>query len=468
MTTTPAPTRAVIYARISKDPDGKAVGVERQVESCTHLAQAREWDLVAPPLIDNDISAYSGAHRPAYEQMMAMIAGRQVDAVLTWDMDRMCCRVADLVDITRACLATGAKIASVHGDYDLSTPVGRMFATILIAVAEYERAHKGERHQAANEQAAKNGERRTGTPRPFGYQPDHVTPEPAEADAIQWAAACLLGGGTVSSVMREWDSRGLVTPQGGKAFTRNSVTTILRNPALAGLRAYRGEIVADGTWEPVLPRATWEAVRGLLEDPSRKPPRGVRTLLGGLALCRCGNAVIGGQRNGKYRIYRCNPETRNDRPGPHLGGMRAAPVDEFVTAVIVGRLARPDLADLITPPPSVDAGALRTEAEGIRRNLEQMAADAVLAGYSRAMLTAATERANARLKQISASLASSAQSSALAPFLAGERAQVVWDRLDLARQRAVIRFLVNVTIHPAGRGARTFNPDTVQITPAAE
>ena len=29
---------------------------------------------------------------------------------------------------------------------------------------------------------------------------------------------------------------------------------------------------------------TWRAVRGVLEDPARKPPRGVRTLLGGLAL----------------------------------------------------------------------------------------------------------------------------------------------------------------------------------------
>jgi site-specific DNA recombinase len=82
-------------------------------------------------------------------------------------------------------------------------------------------------------------------------------------------------------------------------------------------------------------------------------------------------------------------------------------------------------------------------------------------------MTVATERAGTRLGEITTALASSAQSSALAPFLAGERAQQVWDGLDLARKRAVLRFLVTVTINPAGRGARRFDPDTIDIAPAA-
>ena len=59
---------------------------------------------------------------------------------------------------------------------------------------------------------------------------------------------------------------------------------ILLNPRIAGLSAYHGEIVGQGQWEPLVPEETWRAVRGILEDPARKPPRGVKTLLGGLAL----------------------------------------------------------------------------------------------------------------------------------------------------------------------------------------
>jgi hypothetical protein len=281
--------------------------------------------------------------------------------------------------------------------------------------------------------------------------------------------------------MKEWNRRGLVSAQGGKAFTRGSVTTIMRNPSLAALRAYRGEIVADGTWEAILPRETWEAVRSLLDASDRTvtytrqgktitrkvkadTPRGVRTLLGGLALCRCGNTVTGGQAaRGGYGIYRCDTKTQGDRPGPHLGGVRAAQVDEFVTAVIVGRLSRDDLADLVTPPPDVDAAGLRTEAAAIRQNMDTDAVDELRGVLTRSQLAARTAWGKQRLNEIGRELASSAQSSALAPFLAGQRAQAVWDSLDLARQRAVLRFLATVTVHPAGRGARTFDPETVQI-----
>ena len=186
---------------------------------------------------------------------------------------------------------------------------------MLSVIAQGEVERKSARQRLAAAEAARAGKRWTGCPRPFGYRPDHVTPDPSEAAAITWAADALLGGGTVSAVMREWDARGLRTPQTGKPFTRQSVTTILRNPRLAGLNAYRGEITGPGDWQPVLPEATWRAVAALLEDPARKPPRGVRTLLGGLAVCQCGNRVIGGvQATGKH-AYRCNPATREARRG---------------------------------------------------------------------------------------------------------------------------------------------------------
>jgi hypothetical protein len=82
---------------------------------------------------------------------------------------------------------------------------------------------------------------------------------------------------------------------------------------------------------------------------------------------------------------------------------------------------------------------------------------------SRSQMLAATESGNARLAEISAELAAAASTSALAPFAAAESAQTVWDSLDGARKRAVIDALAEVIINPAGRGARVFDPATVQI-----
>ena len=97
-----------------------------------------------------------------------------------------------MIDI---CLETGAALVAASGEIDLSHDQGRLVARLLTSVAKAETERKGARQREANDQAAKAGKRRTGGPRPFGYEDDHVTPRPAEADAIEWAADALLGGG---------------------------------------------------------------------------------------------------------------------------------------------------------------------------------------------------------------------------------------------------------------------------------
>jgi hypothetical protein len=76
--------------------------------------------------------------------------------------------------------------------------------------------------------------------------------------------------------------------------------------------------------------------------------------------------------------------------------------------------------------------------------------------------TARRARLTARVAEIDAALAATAGESVLAPF-AEDRAGAVWDRLDNAQRRAVIRLICDVIVHPAGRGARVFDPDTVEI-----
>ncbi|MGB2918439.1 MAG: recombinase family protein, partial [Candidatus Microthrix parvicella] len=74
--------RAAVYARISSD-DGSALGVSRQVEDCRKLADGLGWE-VAEEYIDNDVSAFSGKRRPAYERMLADLVDGFRDAVLVY------------------------------------------------------------------------------------------------------------------------------------------------------------------------------------------------------------------------------------------------------------------------------------------------------------------------------------------------------------------------------------------------
>ena len=72
-----------MYARISSDTEGRALGVTRQLEDCRRLADSLGWP-VAQEYIDNDLSAYSGKRRPAYEQLLADLANGLRDAVICY------------------------------------------------------------------------------------------------------------------------------------------------------------------------------------------------------------------------------------------------------------------------------------------------------------------------------------------------------------------------------------------------
>ncbi|MEO6988327.1 MAG: recombinase family protein, partial [Aquihabitans sp.] len=77
--------KAAIYARISSD-DGTALGVARQVEDCERLAVELGWE-VAEVYVDNDVSAYSGKKRPAFERMVADLRDGYRDGVLVYHLD---------------------------------------------------------------------------------------------------------------------------------------------------------------------------------------------------------------------------------------------------------------------------------------------------------------------------------------------------------------------------------------------
>jgi DNA invertase Pin-like site-specific DNA recombinase len=468
--------RAATYARISlaerrAAEDGSKIldahGVLNQGTITDEHAATKRWHVVAR-YSDNDVKASNGKDDSAdYWRMMAAAARGEFDVIVVFQTSRLWRNRRERAEGIELLRRARVSVAAVKGvSFDLTTAQGRGQAGILGEVDTMETEIKAERQQLANYMAVRGGKRLRSSQRPFGYDDDHVTERPAEADAIRWAADALLGGGSVMSVVREWQRRGLLTAQTGRPFTRQSIHTILRNPRLAGLAVYRGEILGPGEQAAILTEETWRAVDALLGDPARKPPRGVRTLLGGLATCQCGNVVSGSMNHRRDHVYNCQHSTRAGRPGPHVA-VRAGDVDKYVERVVLAVLSSDELADVVSPPPHVDTAGLRADAAAIRANLEEMSADRALGLISRAQMLKATEAGNARLAEIAAELARAAGKGALAPFTRGQAASDVWDGLDLSRRREVIRALATVTLHPAGRGAREFDARKVQITSAA-
>ncbi|MCH8992263.1 MAG: recombinase family protein [Acidobacteria bacterium] len=270
------PAAAAIYCRISLDKTGERLGVARQEALCRKLAADKGWP-VAEVYVDGSTSAYNGAVRPAYRRMIDDLEAGRRDAVICVDLDRLTRRLVELEEFILLADRLGIGLANVSGDTDLSSVDGRLTARIMGAVARQESERKGERVAREAEQAARRGIPR-GSRRPFGWEDDKTTIRPAEADLIREAARRVGAGETVASVARDWNQRGIASPQKARyGWSATTLAGVLRNPRLAGLRAYKGEIVAEGQWEPILDRAQWETLAARTAVGMRRASTPLRT-----------------------------------------------------------------------------------------------------------------------------------------------------------------------------------------------
>src|ERR1035438_5692701 len=172
--------RCVIYVRISLDKLGDGHGIANQLADLRQRAEARGWTVVRE-LSDNDIGVTRkdptapADYRPGWEEVLRLVDAREVDVVLVWKWDRALREPLDLEYLIPRFDKAGARFAKAEGSIDLGTDSGRLHARIMIAVAKAEQERKAERQKLAFEQAAINGKRFLGAPRPFGDCEDHLT-----------------------------------------------------------------------------------------------------------------------------------------------------------------------------------------------------------------------------------------------------------------------------------------------------
>src|SRR5690606_26229780 len=154
------------------------------------LAERLGWE-VAEEYVDNDISAYSGKRRPAYERMVEDITDGLRDGVIVYHVDRLTRRPIELEQFVQVAEAAGiAGVRFVAGD-DLNLGDGDSLLGLRIrgAVAANDSARKSERVKRKHEEIALAGRPNGGSLRPFGYDTDKITVRPDEAEIIRTLVA---------------------------------------------------------------------------------------------------------------------------------------------------------------------------------------------------------------------------------------------------------------------------------------
>ncbi|MCV7219840.1 recombinase family protein [Mycolicibacterium elephantis] len=466
--------RVALYARISQDATGKALGVADQLEHARTFAIARGYKIVAEHS-DNDISAFRGANRPAYQKVLKLARDRKIDRVIVYHLTRMTRNRrerAEFIDAFHACKVNVSEAQG--GDYDLSTAAGRTWVDIQGALATWESEIKSERITAAAARRARSG--RPSGDLGYGWI-KHGTgstatwsEHPHEAEVVREIVDRLLAGETLRSITESLNDRGEPAPKAARWGKTSVKKLAIRESNIAQRVHHRGqpdEERFDGCWPPIVDRAKHEKVVALLTAPTRRtngvarPGARKHLLSWGIGACGvCGSKLRAVTKRGKHGrpldLYVCDDKGCVGRSEPM--------VDQLVTRLVIGRLAMPDALEWLIGDDQ-EARRWSERVDELNRRLAD-AADAFAEG---AITAEQLRRITAKLQpdlddaeKRRAELVVSLDLDSLRP-LASPTAQERWDEMTVAQRRAVLEALGIRVIIDRTRPGPGFDPESVRI-----
>ncbi len=440
------------------------MGVKRQIEDCRKLADELGW-VVAEEYVDNDISAYSGKKRPAYEAMLLDLAEGRRDAVIVYHADRLTRRPIELEQFLKVIGAVGVRNVRfvAGGDLDVGNGDGLLVLRLLSAVAANESASKSRRVRRKMDEVAASGMPHGGS-RPFGFQADKVTHDPVEAEVVRTMVARMLAGESARSIAI-WLNESGVASVSGKPWSTTTVRAIVTSPRIAGLREHRGEVVGEAVWEPII--SVEDHHKAIAQVESRKVTKKrapQRYLLSGLLRCgKCGNRLYSARR-ATSRRYVC-------LSGPDHGGcgrltVVAEPVEDLITDAVLYRLDTSELADALSGRAQADeaTAVLADQIAADRGQLDELAELYAAKAIPAREWLAARNPIEQRINEAEARLARATRTDALAGLVGnGESLRGQWAELGLDRRHAIVgAVLDHAVIGPGVSGARSLDPARVE------
>lgn len=323
--------RVGIYIRVSTEEQAKeGYSIPAQRERLTAYVTSQGWE-IADYYVDEGISA-KDMNRSELQRLLRDVRGGHIDVVLVYKLDRLTRSVLDLYRLLQEFDEYQVKFKSATEVYDTTTAIGRLFITLVAALAQWERENLGERTKFGKEEKARQG-KRPGGKAPFGYDKigEELIVNEDEAHLVRKIFQLYMKYANLNTVTEELYNIGARTKYGA-IFSVNTVQKILRNPLYIGTLRYN-YTTQKGTITTIKPEENWVLVEDVLpaiiekhdfyyvqkvmDNQSMKAPRGIVSdyIFSGLVLCpNCGNILNGTTYHSKgkktlgipIRYYRCS------------------------------------------------------------------------------------------------------------------------------------------------------------------
>ncbi len=311
------------------------------------------------------VSGKDSFRSPEFARLFEDIRAGRIDTVICTALDRISRSVKDFLNFFEIINEYDVEFVCLKQNYDTTSPQGKLFITIMMALAEFEREQTSERNKEATLARAERGLWNGGYL--LGYDLDearkgHLIPNKKEKVLVNTAFDTYLKCGSFLETARILNGKGYRTKtyttktgkyRPSKEFCYSSVKLMLTNHAYIGKKEinkgkkllddenipererYR---IVDAVWKPIVEENKFYEVQKLISKNHKsrhnqvKPIKHNYILNSGLLWCdHCGSEMEGRSGTGKkgirYYYYRCkNPNC-----------MFKVPADE-IESLITGRI----------------------------------------------------------------------------------------------------------------------------------